>query len=73
MAAKTEAELEAEKAELDASMTEEEIALINELIKNADPSDYGSADMPGDTIVTEPYFSDVLVPVMLVGSGPQGK
>ena len=49
------------------------MSLINELIKNAAPSDYGSADMPGDTIVTELYFSDVLVPVMLVGSGPQGK
>jgi hypothetical protein len=54
-------------------MTEEEIALINELIKNADPSAYGVADMPEGTIITEPYFSDVLVPVMLVREGPNGR
>ena len=29
--------------------------------------------MPEGTIVTEPYFSDVIVPVMLAGGGPQGK
>jgi hypothetical protein len=29
--------------------------------------------MPEGTITTAPYFSDVLVPVMLAGGGPQGK
>jgi len=34
---------------------------------------YGATDMPEGTITTEPYFSDVLVPVKLAGDGPQGK
>ena len=34
---------------------------------------YGGADMPEGTIVTAPYFSDLLVPVLLAGGGPQGK
>ena len=29
--------------------------------------------MPDGTITTEPYFSDVIVPVELAGDGPQGK
>ena len=63
---RTEAERQTRRAELDANMTEEEIALMNELAECMNPSAYGTADMPEDTIVTEPYFSDVLVPVMLV-------
>lgn len=60
-------------AELDASMTEEEIKLLNELTERANSSIYSTADMPDGTIVTEPYFSDVIVTVALAGGGPQGK
>ena len=44
-------------------MTEEEIKLIKELVESVNSSVYAAADMPEGTIVTEPYFSDVLVPV----------
>ena len=64
-AAMTEAEREAVKAGDRASMTEEEIALMNEVSENIDFLAYAGSDMPEGTIVTEPYFSDVLVPVML--------
>ena len=69
----TEEEREAKKAEVDATMTEEEVALMNEILENIDYSVYAGSDMPEGTIVTEPYFSDVIVPVMLAGGGPQGK
>lgn len=72
-AAMTEAELEAVKAGVQASMTEEEIALMDEVNERIDFKSYGAADMPEGTIVTEPYFSDVLVPVMLARETPQGK
>ena len=48
-----------------AKMTEDEITLMNELFERIDFSAYAVSDMPEGTIVTEPYFSDVLVPVML--------
>jgi ABC-type amino acid transport substrate-binding protein len=70
---RTEEERKAKRAELDAAMTKEEVALLNELSERIDPSAYANADMPEGTIITEPYFSDVLVPVMLAGGGPQGK
>ena len=62
---RTDAERQTRRAELDANMTEEEVALMNELAERMDPATYGAADMPENTIVTEPYFADVLVPVML--------
>ena len=62
---RTEAERQTRRAELDANMTEEEVALMNELAERIDPAAYSSADMSEGTITTEPYFSDVLVPVML--------
>jgi hypothetical protein len=34
---------------------------------------YGGSDMTEGAIVTEPYFSDVLVPVMLAHEAPQSK
>ncbi len=46
-------------------MTEEEIALMDEVSESINFLTYGGSDMPESTIVTEPYFSDVLVPVML--------
>ena len=67
----SESEREAENAELDAGMTEEEISLIHELVKRIESSVYSSADMPEGTIVTEPYFSDVLGPVMLIREATQ--
>ena len=65
-AAVTEAEREAKKAENDAGLTEEEVKLMDEVNKSINFMAYGTADMPEGTIVTEPYFSDVLVPVFLV-------
>ena len=69
---RTEAERKTRQAELDAGMTEEEIALMNELAERIDPSVYAAADMPEGTIITEPYFSDVLVPVILARETPRG-
>ena len=69
----TEEEREAVKAKGEADLTEEEIKLMNEIQEVIDFSAYGAADMPEGTIVTEPYFSDVIVPVELAGGGPQGK
>ncbi len=73
LAGMTEEEREAVKAKGEADLTEEEIKLMNEIQEVIDFSAYGAADMPEGTIVTAPYFSDVLVPVMLAGGGPQGK
>lgn len=64
-AVETEAEIEAIIAENKAKMTEEEIALMEELDERIDFLAYAGSDMPEGTIVTEPYFSDVFVPVML--------
>jgi len=72
-AALTETEQKARKAEHHAGMTQEEIALMEELDESIDFKAYGTTDMPEGTIVTEPYFSDVLVPVMLAREAPQSK
>ena len=73
LAGMTEEEREAVKAKGEADLTEEEIALMNEIQEIIDFPSYGATDMPEGTITTEPYFSDVLVPVKLAGDGPQGK
>ena len=70
-AAKTEAEREAKKAEFDAGMTGEETTLMEETNERIDFAAYSTADMPEGTITTEPYFSDVFVPVELAVSGQQ--
>jgi hypothetical protein len=67
MAALTEEESQAKKKEMQAGMTEEEIKLMDEIEKHIEFSEYGTVDMPASTIVTEPYFSDVLVMVTLAG------
>jgi len=72
-AASTAEERQAYRAEMDAAMTEEEIKLMNEIHDTIDFSAYGTSDMPDGTIVTEPYFTDVIVPVALAGGGPQSK
>ena len=69
----TETEHEAKMTEHKANMTEEEIKVIDDLIERIDFKAYAGSDMSEGTIVTEPYFSDVIVPVMLAGGGPQGK
>ena len=70
-AAKTEAEREAKKAEFDAGMTGEETTLMEETNERIDFAAYSTADMPEGTITTEPYFSDVFVPVELAVEGQQ--
>ena len=72
-ASATEAERQAYRAKMDSAMAEEEIKLMNEIRDTIDFKAYAGSDMPEGTIVTEPYFSDVIVPVMLAVSGPQGK
>ena len=64
-AAATEAEHQTYLSKMYATMTVEEIALINEMNEFIDFKSYGATDMPDGTIVTESYFSDVLVPVLL--------
>jgi len=66
-AAMTEAEREAVKAGEQAGMTEEEIALMDEVSESINFLTYAKSDMPDGTIVTAPYFTDVLVPVELAG------
>jgi len=61
----TDDECKAYREEIDANMTEEEVNLLKEFRKAGPASAYATSDMPEGTIVTEPYFSDVLVPVML--------
>ena len=64
-AALTDEENKAKWAEFSAAMTEEESQLMNEVDARIDFKSYGAVDMPEGTIVTEPYFSDALVPVEL--------
>ena len=64
-AAATEAEREATTAEIIAGMSDDELALALKLKEHFDPLLYSIGDMPEGTIVTDPYFSDVLVPVEL--------
>lgn len=45
-------------------MSEEEIATLDEFYKLVDFSTYGKMDMPEGTIISEPYYSDVLVAVL---------
>ena len=71
LAGMTEEEREAVKAKGEADLTEEEIKLMNEIQEVIDFSAYGAADMPDGTIVTEPYFSDILVPVILAREAPR--
>ena len=72
-ASATEAERQAYRAKMDSAMAEEEIKLMNEIRDTIDFKAYAGSDMPEGTIVTTPYFSDVLVRVKLAGGGPQGK
>ena len=61
----SEAEFQAEKAKMEAVLTEEESAMfdrIPSIVENS-VSAYNSADMPEGTITTETYYSDVFIPV----------
>lgn len=63
----SEAEHQAEKAKMEAVLTEEEIAVFERIpaIAENPVSAYNSADMPEGTITTDAYYSDVFIPVEL--------
>jgi ABC-type amino acid transport substrate-binding protein len=63
--AMSEAERQAEKAKMEAVLTEEEIAVFDRIpaIAENPVSAYNSADMPEGTITTDAYYSDVFIPV----------
>ena len=65
--AMSEAEHQAEKAKMEAVLTEEEIAVFDRIpaIAEKPVSAYNSADMPEGTITTDAYYSDVFIPVEL--------
>ena len=44
-------------------LSEEELETMGEVKKLVKLSDYGSTDMPEGTIITAPYFHDIIVPV----------
>lgn len=48
-----------------AGMTDEEIETIKQMMEFIDPAAHSMADMPEHTICTLPYYSDILVPVVL--------
>lgn len=51
------------KEAIDKEMTEEELETMEEVKKLVKLSDYGSTDMPEGTIITAPYFHDIIVTV----------
>lgn len=63
IAAMTESERESYLQDFMQTFTEEERAAAENGRKLISFSDYGKWDMPEGTIITEPYFSDMLVPV----------
>jgi len=65
LAMMSEEERSAWKAESEAGLSENDTALIESLEAMAPAASIGSQDMPQGTIITEPYYTDVLVPVEL--------
>ena len=61
----SEEERSAWKAESEAGLSENDTALIESLEAMAPAASIGSQDMPQGTIITEPYYTDVLVPIEL--------
>ncbi|MBQ7487659.1 MAG: hypothetical protein IJT77_09230, partial [Clostridia bacterium] len=57
-------ERDANKKELSASFTQEEIEMIEKTTAFFDYATYGSLDMPAGTIITDAYDSDIIVPVI---------
>ncbi len=57
-------ENEAVKEEIMADMTEEEAAVFEEFDSMVDVTKYGSLDLPENTIITDPYYSDATVLVI---------
>jgi hypothetical protein len=47
----------------DKKMSEEELETFNKVKAMVRMAEYGRADMPEGTIITAPYFSDIIVPV----------
>ena len=48
-----------------AQLSEEELEVLAQLQEEIDFSSYGSLDMPEGTIITDSYYSDLIVPVTL--------
>jgi len=61
----SEAERMERKEKNEAELTESEREFVNKIFELIMPEDYSKADLPGGTIVTDSYFSDGLVMVML--------
>lgn len=61
----SEEERSAWKAESEAGLSKNDTALIESLEAMAPAASIGRQDMPQGTIITEPYYTDVLVPVEL--------
>lgn len=59
-----EAEEAANRAELESMMDAEEIELMDRLSQMTNFAEYGKSDMPEGTIITNPYYSDIIVPIM---------
>jgi len=53
----------AKKQETFKELSEEELETLKEVDELIDFNDFGRADMPEGTIITAPYFSDIIVPV----------
>ncbi|MEE1199173.1 MAG: transporter substrate-binding domain-containing protein [Christensenellales bacterium] len=73
IAAMTEDELNSKHAELDPSMTEDELQVIQAVDEMVDISAYGNADMPEGTICTDPYFSDVFNVIVPYATTPDNQ
>ena len=63
--AMTEEEQEANRIQIDPELTPEEIEAMYKLADMVNFGSYAVADMPEGTIATDPYYSDVFVPVEL--------
>ena len=63
LAAASEEEHAERREDLSQKLSEEELETMNKIKELVNFADYGGADMPEGTIITAPYFSDIIVPV----------
>lgn len=68
LSGKTEEEKEAEIAEQAKFLTEDQAAVMESIDAIVDFGAYGNVDMPEGTIITEPYCTDWIVPVVTKAS-----
>ena len=61
----SEAEQQEAVQKFEAGLTERELRFVKRIMELVKPEEYSKADMPGGTIVTNSYFSDKVVNVML--------